>query len=216
MNPQGKNLHVVFLPWHSGEIPYRWLYDRIVRKGDAVVAYYFAEEVLAEDAEAVVKTYHHVQEIIAQNLAKITAEHRYRSVHFISISLGNVALAVVSSKFEKFDSATLICTASSLAKSVWYGDRTKDTRAGFEVNGLTVSQLETAWQTVEPINYIEALAHKKVVIILSKTDICIPIKFQWEYVKAARSVVPNLRIKTTRLGHYGAIIKYCLIGKLTA
>jgi acyl transferase domain-containing protein len=213
-NPHGKNLHVIFLPWHAGEVPYRWLFKRLTRRGDAVVAYYFAEEILTANAATVLKTYERLTKIVSENLAKITKQNNYQTVNFIGMSLGNVALSVVAEKFRDFSSATLVCTADSLAKSVWFGDRTKDTRAGFETNGLTLSQLETAWQPIEPKNHIQALTDKKVTVIVSKTDTCIPTEFQTEYIRQAQKIIKDLHVKTTRLDHYGAIIKYCLIGKI--
>jgi hypothetical protein len=213
LNPAGRNLHVIFLPWHAGEVPYKWLCHRLTRRGDAVVVYYFAEEVLTPDVGMVKWVYQQLQTIITSSLTKITNKTPYRSVNFIGMSLGNVALAVVADRFNKFDRVTMVCTASSLAKSVWYGDRTKDVRAELEANQLSLAQVEKVWYEVEPINHVAAFSDKKVTIIVSKTDSCIPTRFQTELVQAARKSITDLCVKYTKLGHYGAIINYCLFGK---
>jgi hypothetical protein len=215
INEGGKKLYAVFLSWHAGDLPYNWLYKRIIRRGDTVVAYYFADGFLNADVGNVKVNYQYVADIITRELRKLTFRHHYDSVHLIGISLGNVALSVVADKFRDFDEATQVCTASSLAKSVWYGDRTIDMRYELAKNEQTVDSLKQAWRDIEPANHAAIFKDKKLNIVLSKTDTAIPARFQTEYVAKARDAGARPKIKTAIFGqHYGAIIEYCLTGKI--
>jgi hypothetical protein len=213
-NSKGKRLNVLFLPWHAGVKPYSWLIQRLVGKNQAVVVYFFADEILSASAASVRDFYKQIEKEIPIRLSKIRGTYKYSQVRLIGISLGNVALGVVANVWHDFDSVIQVCTASSLAKSVWEGDRTVDIRHILETNNYSLGNIESSWKDVEPINNIEVFSNKPMTIVVSKTDTSIPSHLQWNYVNDARAIGLRPKVKTSRLGHYGTIIKFCLIGKV--
>ncbi len=126
-------------------------------------------------------------------------------MHLIATSLGNAAFAVVSGKFTKFNKATMIVPASSLARSMWYGNRTQHIRTTLEKQGHSIGSIEAAWHDIAPINHINALVGKNVQMIISLTDKIIPSKYQIELVNKAIDAGINLRVIRRRVGHHGTI-----------
>ena len=213
-NPDGWRLNVLFLPWHAGVKPFSWLIQRLMRKDEAVVVYYFAEEILSADAIAVKNLYKQIEKEIPPRLTSIRDLYKYKEVRLIGMSLGNVALGVVANVWHEFSSVIQVCTASSLAKSVWDGDRTVDIRNIFEANKYNLINIESTWNEIEPINNIEAFLNKPMTIVVSQTDTSIPTHLQWDYVNGARAIGIRPKIKNSRLGHYGTIIVFCLFGRI--
>ncbi len=162
VNETGQNLHVLFPPWHGGGVVYEKLIERLVSKGDAVLAYYLHDEILKPDIEQVQASYAYLRDTIAAELASIVGSHDYKKVRLIAMSLGNPALSTVIGKFHDFDSASLVCTSSSFARSLWYGIRTQHIRAGIEQNGQDLDYLEEAWRDMAPINHLDDLVGKEV------------------------------------------------------
>ena len=130
------------------------------------------------------------------------------------MSLGNVALCVVANVWHDFSSVIQVCTASSLAKSVWEGDRTVDIRHIFEENSYNLANIESRWHEIEPINNSGAFLNKPMTIVVSQTDTSIPAHLQWDYVNGTRAIGIRPKVKTSRWGHYGTIIVFCLIGRI--
>lgn len=214
VNESGNNLHVLFPPWHGGGKPYEKLIERLASRGDAVLAYYFHDELLKPDIHIVQASYAYLQDVVSTELSAIVSSHDYRKVHLVALSLGNPALATVTAKFSAFDSVSLICTASSLARSMWFGSRTQHIKESLEHSGLCLADIEDAWQDIAPSTHLNALLDKEVSIVVSTTDRVIPTRFQMEFVNATKesNIYPD--IKTTSVGHYTAITKYCLFDKI--
>ena len=213
VNEDGKNLHVIFPPWHGGGQPYEKLIKRLAKKGDAVLAYYFHDEILKPDTEVVQASYAYLRDTVSAELQELVDSHDYEKVRLIAMSLGNPALSTVTGKFHDFDSAMFVCSASSLARSMWHGTRTQHIRAGIERNGQDLAYVEEAWHDLAPATHVDALVGKDVSILVSTTDEIIPTRYQMEFVQAAQEAGVNPNVQTTRLGHYAAIGRYCLYGK---
>ncbi len=213
-NAHGWRLNVLFLPWHAGVKPFSWLIQRLVRKNESVVVYYFAEEILSGDVVEVKKFYKQIEKEIPIRLSIIKDRYNYKDVRLIGMSLGNVALGVVANAWHDFSSVIQVCTASSLAKSVWEGDRTIDIRNIFEANTYNLVTIETIWKEIEPISNIKVFIGKPMTVIVSKVDTSIPTHLQWDYINGVRAIGIQPKIKTSRFGHYGTIIKFCIIGQI--
>jgi hypothetical protein len=214
VNQTGKNLHVLFPPWHGGGRVYEKLIQRIAKQGDAALAYYFHDEILKPSTEQVLASFENIRYTVVNELTEVVKARRYKCINLIAMSLGNPALAITTSIFRDFDSATLVNGASSLAKSMWHGSRTQHLRAGIEHEGYGLNELEHAWSNLAPINHVPGFIGKDVTMIVSETDSIIPTSYQEELVDAMQAADVNHSVQRTRLGHYASIGKYCLIGGL--
>ncbi len=207
VNSEGQNLSVLFPPWHGGGVPYEKLIKRLTNKGNAVLAYYFHDEILKPDVDLVAESYAYAKETIADDLETIRKSNDYLRINLIATSLGNAAFAAVSGRFTDFDSATIFVSGSSLAKSMWHGSRTQHIRTGIEQKGYDLADVEAAWYDMAPINHLDALVGKEVTMIASLTDELIPSRYQRELVDVTRAADINPTIRYTRLGHYATVGK---------
>jgi hypothetical protein len=212
VNAKGKNLHVLFPPWHGGG----WAYERLVRrlagKGDAVLAYYFHDDILKPGSDQVAASFENIRDTVAGELDRIAGTGAYGRITLKAMSLGNPALSMVTSKFNDFDSATLVVGASSLARSVWHGVRTRHIRVGIDAEGHDLDYLEKRWSDLAPMNHVDSLIGKQVTLLVSTADNIIPTDYQEELVDAIQAADIDAGVHRTRLGHYAAIGRFCMYG----
>jgi hypothetical protein len=214
LNEAGRNLCVLFPPWHGGGRAYEQLIKRLITRNNAVLAYYFHNEILRPNTEHVRNSFTYICDTVVKELTETVATHDYEHVRFIGLSLGVPALAMVSSKFSGFDSVTMVPGASSLARSAWYGIRTQHIRTGIEQLGDSLYDVELAWIDLAPATHIGSLIGKDVSLLLSSTDRIIPSIYQQEYADLATMAGLETNVRTTRLGHYATIGSFCLYGDI--
>lgn len=207
INPNGRKLCVLFPPWHGGSWAYEALIRRLVRRGYAVLAYGFHDEILKPDAAQVVASYHYIQVVISQDLEELA--NKYESIWLVGLSVGILALTMTSEKFDRFDRVSLVIPSVKLSYTLWYAIRTRHIRDGLEEQGYTVESLETAWASLHTVNRVEALVGKRVDIVISPSDEIILPRYQQDYITILQEAGIQPHIKTTRLGHYGAIVRFC-------
>lgn len=210
----GRELAVLFPPWHGGGKFYEKLISRLVDRGDSALAYYFHDDILKPDMEQTRASFHHIRDTISAELDGVVAGKSYERVKLIGVSLGNPALSIVTSKFHDFDAATFVCSASSLARSMWHGIRTQHIRAGIESAGNSLEDVEHSWQEMAPARQVGALAGKQVTALVSTSDQIIPTRFQQEFVDAASRVDVDLTVRASRLGHYATCARFFYYGEL--
>lgn len=210
VNPDGKDLCVLLPPWHGGGVFYEWLIKSLARRGNAVQAYYFNGEIIKPDVEQVRASFSYLGDTIATDLTGITQGDRYTKVGMMAMSLGNLVMSMVSSRFSGFDSAHFVVGASSLATSMWHGTRTPHIRAGIEAQGYDLPAIEDAWSELAPINHISSLVGKRVGLLVSTTDEIIPTRYQEEFVRAVQDAGIDPDVNRTSLGHYASVVKFCM------
>jgi len=210
-HPNGKNLYVIFMPWHAGDMPFRLLINRLSRR-NAVLAYWFSDNIISPDSMMTRNMYQYVGKTVSERIINLTKKQTYGEVRFIGMSLGTLASNIAAREYKNFDHITLVCPGS-FTKSLWFGQRTGDLRHAFEKNGMTLTQLLEDWKDIESLNNTGAFVGKRVKIITSIRDTHIPTVYQKEYITVAQADGVNPKIKKTIFGHYGTVIKYCLFGE---
>src|SRR3989344_5510721 len=96
LNRHSDKLAVIFPGWHTHDFPTSILSRRLIKQGWAVLVYDFHDQILETDEDMVVESFRYIRDSIASELKKLEA--RYKQIHFIGISLGNVALSLVTDK----------------------------------------------------------------------------------------------------------------------
>jgi predicted esterase len=191
-----------------------WFLDtfakRLNRGASSVLLYVFHDDILTSDPETTRQSFEHLSDEIATDLSSIRND--FDRIKFVGFSLGNVALALTTSKFQDFDSVSEVLTASSFAESAWDGIRTRHLRRDMESDDLTLAELRDIWQNLEPANHIGELAGKQVKIVVSDNDRVIPTRLQQQYVSKLDKSGINYESRTARTGHYATIAIECLFG----
>lgn len=209
-----KYLVGLFRPWHGGSPHVDKLVERLNKRGFTVCDYDLNDHILEPNMDRVLESFSNVQETITKNLEELLKEREFERVHFISMSLGTVAMMLVASRFPRLNGATIVAGSSNLALSTWQGSRTQRLRQELEDQGVDESTLNVAWHDLAPKSHADALKGKSVDMIVSSTDTILPTEYQQELVVALNSVGSQVHPTTTSLGHYMTILSYCWLGNL--
>jgi hypothetical protein len=215
LNADGRNLHVLFPPWHGGARAYKILSRRLIGLGDAVLQYTFDDHILHEDPNRVNESFRTIKSTVATDLHTIADTHKYERINLIGVSLGTPALTMVASAFSRFDSATLVVPGSRLAPCLWNGIMTQHFRQTYQMQGFNNdTELDTLWKDIAPQRHANAFRGKTVNVRISEHDQVIPTTYQEEFVDALSNVNADVQVQRTQFGHYGTIGAFCLAGSL--
>lgn len=209
LNPDAENLVVIFPPWHGGS-PLTDLLARRRALSHAVLKYDFHDMILEPYAERVEQSFKYIAETISKDLYDLPAWLRYKKVHFIGISMGNVAMAMTAGKYDAFSSATMVTAGDDLASGLWRGQRTQHLRQRFEEQGLTENKLRRYWYDLAPKSYAESFRGKPVKTLVSRNDEIIPSFQQFDMMRALQDHAARVKETYTSLGHTAAITSYCV------
>jgi len=209
INPDAQKLAVIFPPWHGGGRFTDRLSERLQNRNWAVLNYNFHNQIIEPNPNRVLASYETVQAEISVHLDEIQAGAAYRYMHFIGISLGNVAMALVAKEYPDFSSATFVVPGSNLATSMWEGARTQGIAESMEQQGHTKSEVDEAWRDLAPMNNAVAFREKRVQTFISTTDRIILPHYQSQMNEALINAGSHLTSQSSRLGHGASIIKFC-------
>jgi hypothetical protein len=214
VNETGRNLYALFPPWHGGDRPYEYLIHRLAKRGDAVLAYYFHDEILRPDKDHVTGSLTRIKDVATADLKALVDRHTYLKVVLAGLSLGNAPMTSVTGEFNDYDSIHMVVNGNSLAGSMWHGIRTTHIRAGLEEQGHDLPQLEESWREFAPVNHLGALQGKEVYVYPSSSDEIIPTRFQMDYLERLREKGINPKVKISSLGHYLTAARFLMSGEL--
>lgn len=213
-NENGDGLAVLFPPWHNGGKFYERLSARLVKKGWAVLSYKFSGEILKPDIEQVLASFAHIRDHVGEDVNKLNADNRYKKIHLIGASLGNVSMAMTASVIPDFTSAQFTVAAGNLARSTWEGSRTQGIRMALENLGHSEDELDDAWASIAPAAFAKYFDGKVVHALVSLSDTVIPTKYQHQMVNALSENSSEIAEINTKLGHYATIARFCLSDEL--
>ncbi len=216
--PEDSNRWAVLLPpWHTHQDDWHYtaFAGHLNRQGFAVRRYDFSDHILQPDLDSVLASFHHIQDVVTEDLEDLTENTQLEEFHLVSASLGTVSLALLAERLPRFTGATIIAGSSDLARSMWHGSRTVKIRQELEKQGVDEKTIVEAWQDLAPKNHTSAFKGKPVNMTVSLTDKIIPTIYQHEMAEELGRAGSNVRVKTTRRGHYATIgIHYHFPGKL--
>ncbi|MBI2589036.1 hypothetical protein HYW35_02435 [Candidatus Saccharibacteria bacterium] len=213
-HPSNQKLAVIFPNWHpSGKI-YKVLRKRLHRRGWTVLYYEFHSQILMANEQLVIRSMQHIQKTVAAELCELSDKNRYRNIHLIGLSLGNVPLTMVSDNFSDFSGATLVVPGDDLAVDTWHSNVTQDIRKSFEDNHVGITKLDTDWKNEAPRDYVRNFTNKPVTIFMSLNDKVIRTRYQRKMVELITKSRARVDLKTSRLGHVLTIVRFCLAGPL--
>ena len=215
LNPDADRLAVLFPQWHAGSWPSSSLIKRLQEQNWAVLNYDFHDQILEPNVGRVLQSFENIQTEITADLETIQGQADYQSIHFIGMSLGNVAMSLVASEFPEFSSATFVTPGSKLASSMWEGARTRAITKSLSEQGVTKEGLEADWHDLAPIKHARVFKNKTVQTLVSTRDKMIPTSYQLEMDQALVDVGSNVSTSYSRLGHAASLINFCLFsGKI--
>ena len=215
LNEKSDRLVVIFPGWHTHKFPVNRLSQRLAKKGWAVLTYDFHDQILVPSDEIVKQSFGYIRDQIGKDIADLTAKNGYQQVRFTGISLGNVAMALVSESFNKFDSAIFVVGGEDLAEDMWHGYRTLFLRDEFKKAHIGLRKLDQDWHDEAPMNHARRFNDKKVKFVMSRSDKFILPKYQRRLIEDLRAAGAEVDVSVRYVGHLMTIMRFCLIDRPT-
>lgn len=209
-NPYGARLATIFPPWHGGEWYVGHFAKCLRRRGYAVLELKLHDDILKDDVEEVKESFSFAQGFVAGQLEKEAKS--YEGIDLFGHSIGNVLLALVAESFPDFAQATLVVAGGDLATATMKGIRTQTIREGFEVKGVTQSELEVAWSYLAPSTHADAFRGKRVMAIPSRVDQIIPSYTQFNFIEELQESGADISTRVSSVGHYATVGAHYMFG----
>lgn len=170
------NRRIVFLlgGWSTKPWLY-WLPAHIIRlSGYRVIVYTYAPNVFSPNVNQTVTSLTTIRDAILGQIANFKAEgHHQFSV--IGFSLGSIIAFMVANRSPEITHVVFNLTGTGPAEAAWSWDHLDP---GFKqqllAQNLTLSELTERWSNLAPINNLDHLGGKQILICLAKHDQRIP------------------------------------------
>ena len=166
-------------------IRFFWVFTKIFElSGYYCVTYAYNKDVLSPD---IGRTNISIQAISKDILARINRlkGSGYKSFSIFGTSLGSVMALIVADESPDISKIILNTVGVDMAETIWTWD---SVFPGFKKNilkqGIILPELKVMWQNITPINHINNLANKEILIYLSEKDEVIPINLGLQLIKA--------------------------------
>lgn len=203
-------LAVVFPGWHNHNFPINFLAARLAKKGWSVLWYEYNDSILETEEGIVLESMRYIRDTACSDIQKLVSGKLFRKVHFISISLGGVPMALVCDKFKHFSGATAV-VGDDLAVDMWYGYRTQHYKDAFTKMHIGIRKLSKDWDSIGPDHHLRHFKDKPVKLIISKHDTYVPTKYQLKLAKELEMFGAKVKLKKRFTGHYLTILRFCLM-----
>lgn len=213
LNSGNDKLAVIFPGWHTHNFPVSILARRLHKKGWSVLWYDFHDQILEPEDDVVVESFRYLRDEICKELTDLAHKKPYRQIHFVSISMGGVSMALVCDKFKYFTSVTAVVGGDDLAVDMWHGYRTQHYRKAFEKMHIGIRKLAKDWDSIGPDHHLRHFKGKPVKFIMSKHDTYVPTRYQ---EKLARELIEHgavLKLRKRFTGHIMTIIRFCVLDR---
>lgn len=171
------NKKVIFLlsGW-GNSIKLYWLFSKILKLyGYHVITYIYDKEILSSNIDNTVKNFLVVRDTVLQKIDELKKK-KYTSFYLFGTSLGTALSLMVANESSDISKIILNMTGADLVETVWgWGDKLNpELHKGFQKQKITLSELRNHWKQLNPINNIENLRDRKLLVYLAEHDDVIP------------------------------------------
>jgi esterase/lipase len=170
---KNKHLLLFFAGWHFGLITFFPILFLLSRKGFHVIFYEYEDNILSSDIQKTKNNLLFVRDEALKSLDKI--KNNYEQISIFGVSLGAVIGLLIANKTPDVKKVILNITGASMSETIWSWDNVfKFLKQSLIKKGITLEILQSEWQEIEPINNIDNLQGKELLIYATKSDEVIP------------------------------------------
>lgn len=207
-------LVVIFPHWHGRGWLYKILCSRLVRKGWSILLYDFDDRILSSDDKAVKKAFDNLATTVSKDINRIAKDKRYKEIHLMGLSLGNVPLMMSTPLVKAFHGATLVLPGDDLAIDMWHGMVTQNLKYIYQKKHIGLEKLDREWAAETPYKYLPYLSGKNIHIFISKSDKIIRSDYQKRMADLLIKTESTAKVSVWHIGHALSLARYCLFGPL--
>lgn len=173
-----ENKKIVFLL--SGWCIKQWMMwyfaKQFERNGYQCIVYTYENNVFSPDTKKTVNDLLRVRDDVLDRIKQLK-EQECKDFNIFGASLGTIIALLVANKSSDISRIILNTTGSDIAEVVWSWDNVKKYFKNALISqGYSLVQLKKDWSVITPINNINNLKNKKILLFLSQKDELIPYK----------------------------------------
>lgn len=121
-------------------------------------------------------------------LIKKLPKKQQKNISLFGMSQGTILSFMIANVYPHVEKMVINITGSDLAETVWSWDKTMpELKSEIVKNKVTLKKLKNAWSDLSPINNLDHLKAKAVLLYLAKHDELIPFQSQEELLHALQS-----------------------------
>jgi hypothetical protein len=171
-----KNVVILTAPWHVTPDQLRPIARNLAERGFYTAVYTYGDDVLSPDVERTVTDLTEIRDHICGDIKKLQEQDETRKFAVFGASLGTVVGMMVTNNAPEVSKVVLNTTGADIAESVW--SWSLDARDGFKQKlvdkNISKEQLVERWASISPVNNLNNLQGKEVLVYLSALDEDIP------------------------------------------
>jgi len=203
--PNIKSQKVLFLlpHWMGTTIMYKSLINKL-KNNYTIVFYRLPNKVLDGNPNNTFKYFQKAKKDIISIINHLEKKG-HKEFSILGFSISTVLALMVSNNDNRIKKIIISMAGSDLAECVWYSNSfmVKDVKNRLLKNGINLSILKRKWSSISPINNINNLKNKDILILLSKNDDVIKYKYGLKLLKALEKKKINYKNETDHVfGHY--------------
>lgn len=214
LNKKSKKVLFILPHWLSGKILYRRLINKLKNKY-TIIVYRMPNKILNDDIKSTLKYFDKAK----KDIIKITdyLENKgYKHFSILGVSLSGILAFIVANSDKRFKKIIFNLPGSDLAKCFWESSSlvTKLIRRKMEAGNIDFKNLENSWKNLAPVNNIQNLNKRKILIQLGKNDKVIPYKYGLELLNAMKKESIDFELDIDNFfGHYIILFKQLMFPK---
>lgn len=180
-----KNKRIIFflVGWKSKIWEYYFVVLILLLNRYDCIIYEYGDEILTPNIEKTISSFNLITDDVLRTIDKMKTK-KYESFAIFGTSLGTVLSLIVANRTKSINKIILNLTSSSLAKTTWSWDSlNNEFKQNLINNGVTLKSLEKSWRMLAPINNLENIGDRQILIYLAEKDEVIPYAYGLELIQ---------------------------------
>lgn len=198
-----KKVIILLTGWKTGFSVYRPFVMLFTLLGYRSIVYVYGKEILSPNLQQTAENFSQVVSRVHQDLQQLQKEG-YTSICLFGISLGTVFAIKLANISPVVTSLILNLTGASIANSIWNWKKRINAYfyQTFQSRNITLQDLEQTWREFNPIENIDNLAKKKILLFIAMRDEIIPFSEGTALVVAMKEKGYNPKIYINQKGNH--------------
>jgi esterase/lipase len=163
------------------------------------IVYEYDDSILSSSIKRTIENTTKVKEDILKQI-EILKEKGAKDFSILGTSYGTLIAFMVTNQITSISKIIINLTGSDLAEIVWSWNTGKDSlvKKGIIKQNISLKSLKDKWQKLSPINNLNNLADKKILIYLAEKDEIIPFRLQSQLLNKLRQINQNIIVEVDK------------------
>lgn len=191
------NKEVVFLFTGWGNtIKHFHIVSKILElNGFYCITYAYDREIFSPNILKTIRNFTKVEKDVLKKI-NLLKRNGYEKFYLFGTSLGSLLAFIIANNSKDISKIIVNLTGADVAEIVWgWEEYGKDFKNEILKYGITLNKLKKEWNILSPINNIDNLYDKKILVYIARKDKIIPYKQGLKLVKKLKDLKYNFKLR---------------------